>query len=172
MPRSTWAVPPELVEYVRSLNPSRVLEFGGGEGTLDMRSIAPTTTIEEDRKYAAAPFQHADGRWSEAYVVPRDPETDWYDADVLHAVMESEAARKEVPDVVVVDGPSRTGRNGLAKHLDLIPAHATVVLDDFDRLEVMKLGMEIGRQTKRICSYVGEAGDGRKFAAFSPLFDD
>lgn len=135
----------EVFEAVKGMKPQHILEFGSGDGTKFLCDIAPTTSVEHNKKWAKP---HANNNTMiHAELSPRDPSpvcprhTQWYNKQKLNQGLKQAVAQYGVVDVVIVDGPTwRTGRGGSFEFLkQMQPMPKFIVFDDTHRKDEQEL---------------------------------
>lgn len=139
-----YKISKELLTWLSSNIPegSVILELGSGEGTQDLVKNYKVYSIEHDidwidfvseSHYIYAPLrQYTYGRW--------------YDIQCL---------KHKLPkyyDVILVDGPPRTGRLGFLHNLDLFNTDVPIIVDDTHRKDeqvlVRGLVNTLGRESE------------------------
>lgn len=135
----------EVFEVLQRIRPVHILEFGSGAGTKHLCRIAPTTSIEHDKKWVKS--HAANNTAVYAPLKERAPSkicpqhTVWYDMDKLKEGLRRAVARNGPVDVVVVDGPTwKTGRGGAYEFIQQMnPTPRVILLDDTDRKDEQAL---------------------------------
>jgi hypothetical protein len=156
-----WAISRELLNEASKLIPPNgtILELGAGTGTLELRKFAQVISIESDEKYLpppGEPYAHP------VCLIPIDPQTEWYDREKMAHIA------KEKVDLIIVDGPARTGRLGFFHNFDLFYQKAAIIIDDTHRTENLVMCEMIKRATGR--AYEVKKTDGRRtFAVFKKV---
>ena len=123
-------LPDEVMDWIYATLPenSTILEFGSGEGTVELSSRYEMISVEHDQNWLAL----SGGNYIHASIVQNSISTKfnqkgWYDAEKL----------KNLPsfvDAVIIDGPpGNIGRIGILAHLELLPAFTYCIVDDTDR---------------------------------------
>ena len=124
-----WAIGLPLLEQLVIRHPERVLELGSGKGTKELRKVTTVYSIESNENY----ILEAEGE-HKSFLVPIDQKTKWYDRDKLTSAL----AGLEY-DLVLVDGPSRRGREGFLDNIDLFDKTKVFIIDDTQRASILAM---------------------------------
>lgn len=111
---------------------SRILELGSGWATGELARYYKMTSIEEHDSWV--------GRQDSKYIYAKST-SGWYDREVLE---------KELPgasyDLLLVDGPDSWNRHNLMSNLGLFDWSKSVVIDDCQEPDIMKMAVEISNK--------------------------
>lgn len=118
-----WSVCPALVAEIIKREPKVILEIGSGKGTRELRKIAKVISVEQSVKYLP---KEEDGHI--VFYVPIDKKTKWYNTEELEVCLNGLEY-----DLILVDGPSRSNRQGFEKNSDLFDLNKCIVIDDTHR---------------------------------------
>jgi len=152
-----WAISEELFKEIIKLLPpgGTILEIGAGSGTKELRKLWTVISIEHDHRWL--PPQDLPHR---AIFCPIDGQTGWYNLDTL-----TRAIRGLKYDLIIVDGPKRTGRHGFLHNLSIFDTTCSIVVDDSHRSEIGEMVRAIrGRIGRR--SEFHKADGKRGFSTF------
>lgn len=112
----------EFLEEVEKISPKgNILEFGSGEGTIELLKTHNVISIEHEREY--------DIRRDKNHLIYLCPiEDGWYSNINLFSKM------LKLVDLIIVDGPPRFLREGILKHLDIFKGvNCPIMFDDVHR---------------------------------------
>lgn len=153
-----WAISRALLNTVsQNLPPNgTILEIGSGTGTFELRKFARVISIEHDPKWALP-----EAGENKTYLIPLDPETGWYERDLVRAVLEQQKY-----DLIIVDGPKRNARHGFLHNLDLFNQDAVIVIDDTHRQEIALMAEMVARAIDRKYERYQQQGENRTFVIF------
>ncbi|MEA2708102.1 MAG: hypothetical protein QOF78_703 [Phycisphaerales bacterium] len=121
-PLNGWSIPAEMLKFMVLHVPAgaSVLELGSGRGTQELSWFFRMHSVEHDPKWV--------GKYASQYIYA-PINGGWYDRDAVRAGIKSLQ-----PAAVLVDGPpSRIGREGFARHLDLFDTSGWILFDDVNR---------------------------------------
>ena len=128
--RTGWMLPDEVMDWIHDNLPdnSVILEFGSGEGTVELSSRYEMISVEHDENWLA----RSKGTYIHANIVDNPISTKfnqkgWYDSRKLTNL-------PSFVDAIIIDGPpGDIGRIGILAHLELLPAFSYCIIDDTDR---------------------------------------
>ena len=128
--RTGWMLPDEVMDWIYDNLPenSTILEFGSGEGTVELSSRYQMVSVEHDEDWLGL----SEGRYIHAGIVQNSVSTrfnqqGWYDPKKLINL-------PSTVDAVIIDGPpGDIGRIGILDHLELLPSFTFCIVDDTDR---------------------------------------
>lgn len=147
-----WSIEKKMLLFIKSVlrQGKTILEFGSGIGTDALLKYYKVISIENNKSFA---FKR-----NERHLCLYSPlENDWYDrVKVRQALLKN-------PDMLLVDGPPGTLRQGILSNIDLF-SHLTVpvIFDDIDRILDQQVMLEFCR--KLGYTYRVFTGDQKQFA--------
>lgn len=150
-----WAITEQVYGLIRFILPSdsTIVEFGSGEGTIQLTRNYSVYSIEHDEDYVGlAPMSHYIHAHIRQYELPA-PHV-WYDREAILGRLPSKM------DLILVDGPPGViGRGGMVNHLDLLPHDVPMIIDDVNRIAERRLALQIA---DRIGTIPLVFGDGKR----------
>jgi len=139
-----WAIGVELFTYIKThlKEGSRILEFGSGTGSVELKKSYGLISIEHNEEWYN---KGKDNKWDIIHCPIVDG---WYDTQALDWLKQSSF------DLILIDGPpAAIGRKGILDHMDLLDA-PIIIVDDTHRLPDMTLAEDIASvldiQTKHV----------------------
>ena len=131
-----WAISEDLLSWihVNLKKGSTILELGSGTGTIELTKDYKVYSIEHDSRWLN---KAKDSNYLYAPIKDYD-DYRWYDIDVVKSIDEIKY------DLIIVDGPPGTiGREGFLYNIELFDTDVTIIIDDSNRPDELKLAKDL-----------------------------
>lgn len=144
-----WSIEQVIVDWIYNNIPenSIILELGSGYGTADLVKKYKVYSVEEDKKWLNL---IPDSNY--IYAPLKD---NWYDISFIEKID---------PDykLLLIDGPAGGNRYGILKHIKSFYNGATIIVDDAERPDDLKVIKELCSMLNK--SYIIKTGNKKSFA--------
>lgn len=164
-----WRFSPNLIKWIKKNIPvgSNILEFGSGEGSIELSEQYNMFCIEHDIEWIkfgeSSHVNYIYAPLKKHKPVEGFEHNTWYDPKIIANALETVDY-----DTVIVDGPPGCiGRSGFLKYLDNFNLSGNLLMDDVHREQEAKLAVKISKRIKRAFT-VNDAWDGKAWAYFHP----
>ncbi len=167
-----WRFSPGLIRWIKDRIPqgSNILEFGSGEGSIELSEHYNIFCIEHDMEWIkfgqSSHVNYIHAPLKEHKQVEGFEHSFWYDPRPIVKALENIKY-----GTVIIDGPPGCiGRSGFLKYIDYFDLSGNLLMDDFHREKEAKLAVKISRIIKRPFT-VKDAWEGKAWAYFHPKED-